>query len=247
MKKDNQNTYPNITLSPVAVVHSPFREKFGIPRQPGLIAEVPAQVELLPPFNREESVRGLEEFTHLWLIFQFHACPDYDGSLMVRPPRLGGNKKLGVFATRGTHRPNPLGMSVVKLDRIDTTSGVTLHIKGGDLLDGTPIYDIKPYLHYADSLPDARSGFAHERPEPQLSVEMGCEVKACCQELEVQRVGLSHLIEQVIGYDPRPAFKRDKKNSLEESERVYGVRLYDLDVRFTVNGSVATIVEIVVC
>ncbi len=229
------------TLTPVAVIRSPFREKFGIPRQPGLIKDVPAQVVLSSPFNRQEAVRGLEEFTHLWLIFQFHACPSFDGSLTVRPPRLGGNKKMGVFATRGTHRPNPLGMSVVALDRIDYESGVTLHIKGGDLLDGTPIYDIKPYLHYADAVFEAKSGFAHYPPQIELQVEMSGELRERCVEFEKHRPGLLSLICQVIGHDPRPAFKKG------DVTRIYGVKLYDLDVRFTVIDGVATVVEVVLC
>lgn len=226
-------------ISPVAVIHSPFKEKFGIPRQPGLITDVPSQVVLLPPFNRQEAVRGLEEFSHLWLIFKFHACPTFDGNMTVRPPRLGGNKRMGVFATRGTHRPNPLGMSVVSLEQVDCQSGVILHIKGGDLLDGTPVYDIKPYLHYADAVYDAKSGFAHLPPQMELRVEMSEEQRERCSELETCRPGLLSLILQVVGYDPRPAFKGS------DATRTYGVKLYDLDVRFVVRDGVATIAEIV--
>ncbi len=244
MQQPNLNTEADTNgtvLSPVAVIRSPFREKFGIPRQPGLIKDVPSQVVLLPPFNREEAVRGLEDFTHLWLIFQFHACPPFDGSMTVRPPRLGGNKRMGVFATRGTHRPNSLGMSVVALERIDYDCGITLHIKGGDLLNGTPVYDIKPYLHYADAVLDAKSGFAHSPPQIELRVEMSEELRERCRELEKVRPGLLSLICQVIGQDPRPAFKKG------EDARVYGVKLYDLDVRFTVKNEVATAVEVVPC
>lgn len=229
------------TLTPVAVVHSPFREKFGIPRQPGLIKDVSAQVVLLPPFNRKEAVRGLEGFTHIWLIFQFHACKPFDGSMTVRPPRLGGNKRMGVFATRGTHRPNPLGMSVVALDRIDCDAGVVLHVKGSDLLDGTPVLDIKPYLHYADAVPDAQSGYAHSAPQAELRVEMSDAQRGQCLELEVLRPGLVSLICQVLGQDPRPAIKSKGPG------KVYGVKLYDLDVRFTVDKDIATITEIVCC
>ena len=228
-------------MSPVAVVHSPFREKFGIPRQPGLIKDVPAQVVLLPPFNRTEAVRGLEDFSHLWLIFQFHACAAFDGSMTVRPPRLGGNQRLGVFATRGTHRPNPIGMSVVTLERIDCDAGITLHIRGGDLLDGTPVYDIKPYLYYADAVLEAKSSFAHLAPEIELQVEMSNELRERCMVLEKERAGLFDLIRQVIGHDPRPAFKKG------DEKRIYGVKLYDLDVRFTVKDGVATVIEIVNC
>ncbi len=228
-------------FSPVAVIRSPFHEKFGIPRQPGLIRDVPSQVILLPPFNREEAVRGLEDFTHIWLIFQFHACPPFDGSMTVRPPRLGGNKRMGVFATRGTHRPNPIGMSVVTLERIDYEEGITLHIKGGDLLDGTPVYDIKPYLHYADAVHEAKSGFAHSPPQIELRVDMSEELRERCREFEKIRPGLLSLICQVIGLDPRPAFKK------KDDVRIYGVKLYDLDVRFKVKDGVATVIEVVTC
>ena len=237
----NEADLAGITISPVAMVRSPFREKFGIPRQPGLICDVPSQVILLPPFNHQEAVRGLAEFTHIWLIFQFHACPPFDGSLTVRPPRLGGNKRMGVFATRGTHRPNPLGMSVVTLEKIDCETGVILHIRGGDLLDGTPVYDIKPYLHYADAVQEAKSGFAHAPPQVKLRVEMNEEQRDRCLELEQSRPCLLSLIHQVIGLDPRPAFKKSKDT------RIYGVRLYDLDVRFMVDDGVAEVVEIATC
>lgn len=238
---ETETTATSMSLSPVAMIRSPFREKFGIPRQPGLIKDVAAQVVLLPPFNREEAVRGLEEFTHIWLIFQFHACPSFDGSMTVRPPRLGGNKRMGVFATRGTHRPNPLGMSVVTLERIVYDSGITLQIKGGDLLDGTPVYDIKPYLHYTDAVNEAKSGFAHSPPQLELRIEMSRALRQGCMELEKDRPGLLELIRQVIGHDPRPAFKKD------DDARIYGVKLYDLDVRFSVKGGLATVHEVVPC
>lgn len=229
----------DMTVSPVAVIRSPFKEKFGIPRQPGLISDIPSQVVLLPPFNRQEAVRGLEEFTHIWLIFGFHACPPFDGSMTVRPPRLGGNKRMGVFATRGTHRPNPFGMSVVRLEQVDCDSGVVLHIKEGDLLDGTPVYDIKPYLHYADAINNAQSGFAHLPPQAELEVKMSDAQRDQCAALEESRPALCSLIRQVLGQDPRPAFKK------QDDKRIYGVKLYDLDVRFSVRDGVATVVEIV--
>lgn len=231
--------HPPLTLKPVAIVHSPFKEKFGIPRQPGLIADVPAQIELLPPFNRPEAVRGLEDFSHLWLIFQFHGCPPFDGSLTVRPPRLGGNKRMGVFATRGTHRPNPLGLSVVALEGIDCTHGITLQIRGADLLDQTPVFDLKPYLPYVDAVTDAIGGFARQRPLRTLNVTMSVALRSEALLLGASRPGLLSLIEEVIGYDPRPPFQQ------EDRTRIYGVRLYDLDVRFTVQGTTAEVVELV--
>lgn len=228
-----------IKLTPVGIVHSPFREKFGIPRQPGLIAEVAATVELLPPFNREEAVRGLEGFSHLWLIFGFHVIPPHTGSLTVRPPRLGGNQRVGVFASRSTHRPNPLGLSAVAFVGFEQAAGkILLKIQGADLLDGTPVYDIKPYLPYADAIPAALGGFADRAPEPQLSVVFSAAADRRCTELETERPQLRALIIAVLAQDPRPAFKG------EEHERVYGVRLFDLDVRWRVHERCAQVVTI---
>ena len=153
------------TFAPIGVIHSCFKEKFGIPRQPGLVPAARAVLELLPPYNRAEAVRGLEGFSHIWVSFVFHACLDAPWKPTVRPPRLGGNRRLGVFATRSTHRPNPIGLSAVELERIETGPGrVLLHLKGADLMDGTPVLDIKPYLPYSDVIPGATGGFAAEAP-----------------------------------------------------------------------------------
>ena len=141
-----------LTLQPIAVVHSPYDEKFSVPRQPNLVAQGKGFIRLLPPFNSPDSVRGLEAFSHLWLIFQFHQIPERGWHATVRPPRLGGNQRIGVFASRATHRPNPIGLSKVKLERIEIANGeVYLHLGSIDLVNGTPILDIKPYIAYADS------------------------------------------------------------------------------------------------
>ncbi|MEJ2201651.1 MAG: tRNA (N6-threonylcarbamoyladenosine(37)-N6)-methyltransferase TrmO [Desulfuromonadaceae bacterium] len=210
----------------VGIVRSCFKEKFGIPRQPGLVAEAHAVLELLPPYNCAEALRGLEEFSHLWLLFVFHACANNPVRTTVRPPRLGGNQRLGVFATRGTHRPNPMGMSVVELVEIEHHNGQwQLQLKGVDLLDGTPVLDIKPYLPYADCLPEARGGFAERGPEPTLKVEFSPAALVRCLDLENHHPGLRTLIEQTLQYDPRPAYRKN-----QESARIYGLRLFDLDI-----------------
>jgi tRNA-Thr(GGU) m(6)t(6)A37 methyltransferase TsaA len=228
------------TFRPVGIIRSCFKEKFGIPRQPGLVPAARAHLELLPPCNRAEALRGLEEFSHLWLLFVFHACPDTPNQTTARPPRLGGNRRLGVFATRGTHRPNPLGLSVVKLLGISEDQGQwRLELQGADLLDGTPVLDIKPYLPYADALPDARGGFADAAPAPSLSVDFTPEVLARCRELEGERPGLHALIEQILQYDPRPAYRKGQEN-----ERIYGLRLFDLDVRWRAGDGWARVVEL---
>jgi tRNA-Thr(GGU) m(6)t(6)A37 methyltransferase TsaA len=225
----------------VGIIRSCFKEKFGIPRQPGLVPDARATLELLPPYNCPEALRGLEEFSHLWLLFVFHACPDNQQRTTVRPPRLGGNQRLGVFATRGTHRPNPIGLSVVELVAIrQENSHWLLELKGADLLDGTPVLDIKPYLPYADSLPDARGGFADSAPPPSLRVDFSAEALACCRELEADRPGLQALIEQILQYDPRPAYRKN-----QESARIYGLRLFDRDVRWQAGDGWAKVVEIV--
>ncbi len=157
-------------IEPVGVIESCFKEKFGIPRQPGLVEAACASLRLLPPYDRAEAVRGLEGFSHVWLIFGFHATAAQGWRPTVRPPRLGGNARLGVFATRSTFRPNPLGLSVVRLLDIDTRRGVQLQLAGGDLLNGTPVYDIKPYLPYADALSEAVGGFAPDGPARPLPV-----------------------------------------------------------------------------
>ncbi len=228
------------TLVPIGIIHSCFKEKFGIPRQPGLVPEARANLELLPPFDREEALRGLEQFSHLWILFVFHGCPDFDGKLTVRPPRLGGNERLGVFATRGTHRPNPIGMSVVELEGIVEHKGRwSLKLKGADLLDGTPILDIKPYLPYADSLPQATGGFAEQAPAPELNVDFTEDAEGMCTVFEEGRPGLRQLITSILGYDPRPGYRRGK-----EDHRSYAMKLYDLDVHWKVQEGCAVVHEL---
>jgi tRNA-Thr(GGU) m(6)t(6)A37 methyltransferase TsaA len=215
----------------VGIVHSPFKEKFGIPRQPGL-TNIPAVIELLPPYNVADVVKGLDAFSHIWISFVFHAI-ERDWKPLVRPPRLGGNEKLGVFATRSTHRPNPIGLSVVKLEKIDIVDGVKLHVRGADLLDGTPVLDIKPYVPYVDSIDDARAGFALEPPQ-RLRVMWQPQA---LQQVEKISSELRALIEDVLGYDPRPAYQ-------DEPERVYGMLLGGANVRFRIRGNAIEIVDV---
>tara|TARA_B100000700_G_scaffold18766_1_gene18381 strand:- start:7618 stop:8349 length:732 start_codon:yes stop_codon:yes gene_type:complete len=210
-------------LTPIGRIESDYPDKFGIPRQPGLAPAARARLVLLPPYDDPLSVRGLEAFSHLWLTFVFHHSPER-WSPLVRPPRLGGNAKVGVFASRSTHRPNRLGLSLVELKGIDTDNGVALELSGHDLLDGTPILDIKPYLPWAEARPDARAGFAPDAP-PQRPVAF-C---AAAEETLAQRedaASLRALIGQVLAQDPRPAYRKGAES------RLYGVRLRDVDVRF---------------
>lgn len=222
----------------IGIVHSPFREKFGIPRQPGLVTSAEATLELLPPYNRPEAVKGLEGFSHIWISFVFHGVKRQEWKPTVRPPRLGGNERVGVFASRSTHRPNPIGLSVVELTGIDITDGkVLLKLKGADLLDGTPVLDIKPYIPYADSIADARGGFADKAPDPLLQVTYSSLAEQQWTELSVRYPELWHLIIDVLALDPRPAYQ-------VEEGREYGVSLYDLNIRFRVTGTLAEVIAI---
>ncbi|MDI4637112.1 MULTISPECIES: tRNA (N6-threonylcarbamoyladenosine(37)-N6)-methyltransferase TrmO [Halomonadaceae] len=210
-------------LTPIGRIESDYPDKFGIPRQPGLAPAARARLVLLPPYDDPLSVRGLEAFSHLWLTFVFHHSPER-WSPLVRPPRLGGNAKVGVFASRSTHRPNRLGLSLVELKGIDTDNGVALELSGHDLLDGTPILDIKPYLPWAEARPDARAGFAPDAP-PQRPVDFSAEAEATLAQRE-DAASLRALIGQVLAQDPRPAYRKGAES------RLYGVRLRDVDVRF---------------
>ena len=227
-----------IPFTPIGVIHSCFGEKFGIPRQAGLAPAATATLELLPPYAMPEAVRGLEEFSHLWLIFVFHGIPDGQWQPTVRPPRLGGRQRLGVFATRSPFRPNAIGLSAVRLERIAIDRGrVTLHLSGVDLLDGTPVLDIKPYLPYADSLPDAVGGFAAQAPDGGLTVEFSPEAEAVCAVWPGG--GLRELIVQVLSHDPRPAYER-----LAAAAQSYGMRLHERDVQWTMRGQTAYVTAI---
>jgi tRNA-Thr(GGU) m(6)t(6)A37 methyltransferase TsaA len=234
----SESTHYN--LRPIGYIQSPFKEKFGIPRQPGLAPNAQAVLALVHPFNRIESVRGLDEFTHIWISFLFHGVDEENFRPMVRPPRLGGNQRIGVFATRSTHRPNRLGLSAVKLDRIDTSDGVRLFLSGVDLLDETPVFDIKPYLPWSDSLPDAQAGFAQEAPNRRLQVLFSESANEALEMLG-ERSGnqLKALVEEVVSLDPRPAYIQD-----QDSQRSFGCKLKSYNVVWTVTGNIATIATI---
>lgn len=214
----------------IARIQSAFSEKFGIPRQSGLVEELSARIVFEPEFRNADALRGLEEFSHIWLIWEFSETSRDTWSPTVRPPRLGGNQRLGVFATRSPYRPNPVGLSCVKLERIelDKECGPVIYVRGADLMDGTPIYDIKPYLPYADCHPDAVGGFAAQKPEEKLQVEIPEEFsRAASGEV------LSAL-RGVLAQDPRPAYQNDP-------ERVYGLSFAGMEVRFRVDGGVLTV------
>jgi tRNA-Thr(GGU) m(6)t(6)A37 methyltransferase TsaA len=220
------------TVTPIGFLRSPFREKFGIPRQPGLTPSARSVLEIRPPFDRAEAFRGLEGFSHLWLIFWFHGLPSADWRPTVRPPRLGGNRRVGVFATRSGFRPNPIGLSAVALEGVEREAGrLALRLRGADLLDGTPVLDVKPYLPYADRISAAAGGFAEGAPPDPLPVTFAPEAEAVAAEREAGGAAdLRSLIVELLRTDPRPAYRRDRPDG-----RVYGVRLMDLNIRWRVD------------
>ena len=220
-------------LRVIARIHSDFQEKFGIPRQSGLVEELRATVVFEPEYRNPDALRGIEGFSHLWLIWQFSEAVRAEWSPTVRPPRLGGNARMGVFATRSPFRPNAIGLSCVRLEdvRQDPVLGPVLDVSGADLLDGTPIYDVKPYLPYADCRPEAVGGFAAAAPTSRLRV-------ICTDDLLEQLPSEKReALLGVLAQDPRPSYQDDP-------QRVYGMRFAGMDVRFTVDGDELTVCEI---
>lgn len=213
-------------------MHSPYKEKFAVPRQPNLVQDGTGKLELLPPFDVIDAVRGLEAFSHLWLIFQFHHIQTGKWQPTVRPPRLGGNQRVGVFASRSTHRPNSLGLSKVALTGIVQKQGkILLELGSVDLVDGTPIFDIKPYLAYADSEPLAKSGFAQEKPLGKLKVVFSPKAHQQAQKIEKTLPHFRRFIKEVLEQDPRPAYQKRQGN-----HRIYGVKLYHFNVKWQVSS-----------
>lgn len=222
-----------VALRVLARIRSDFPEKFGVPRQSGLVEQLKAEIVFEPEFRVPEAVRGLEEFSHIWLIWQFHQAQRAEWSPTVRPPRLGGNTRMGVFATRSPFRPNPVGLSSVRLEGVeyDPKRGPVLHVAGADLMDGTPILDIKPYLPENDCHPDASGGFTGRAPRQLLAVE--CSPRW----LELLPPDRREALLGVLAQDPRPAYQSDPG-------RVYGMEFAGHNVRFSVSEGVLTIQEI---
>lgn len=219
-------------FQPIATMRSAFPTKFGIPRQSGLVTELKSTIVFEPPYRNPEMLRGIEGFSHLWLIWSFSQSGDH-WSPTVRPPRLGGNQRMGVFATRSPFRPNNIGLSSVRLERVElhTPEGPVLHVSGADLMDGTPIFDIKPYIPYADCHPDAAAGFTAQTQFHHLT--MVCDAGLWARVPAVQQAALQGVLEN----DPRPSYQHDP-------ERVYGMEFGGLEVHFKVDGEVLTVTGI---
>jgi tRNA-Thr(GGU) m(6)t(6)A37 methyltransferase TsaA len=220
----------DITIRPIARMKSDFPTKFGIPRQSGLVEELRSTIVFEPEFRNPDTLRGIEGFSHLWLIWQFSEAVRDNWSPTVRPPRLGGNTRMGVFATRSPFRPNNLGLSCVKLLGVEQTpnDGTILHVAGADLMDGTPIFDIKPYIPYSDSHPDALGGFTDTAGDFLLDVTFPGELLAMLPN-DKQDAALA-----VLSHDPRPSYQR-------KPGRVYGLNFAGFDIRFTVEGQTLTV------
>lgn len=217
----------------IGVIRSPYKEKFAVPRQPGLVKSGGGELHLIPPYNQADAVRGLEAFSHLWVLFIFHQTMEGGWRPTVRPPRLGGNARMGVFATRSTFRPNPVGMSLVELKDIRCQKGqVILQLGSLDLVDGTPVVDIKPYLPFAEALPEARASYAQQAPVADMPVGFTSDVDAQFLLLEKRYPRLKAFIVEVLAQDPRPAYKKE-----EEAGKTYAVLLLDFNVRWRVTES----------
>lgn len=218
----------------IARIRTDFPTKFGIPRQSGLVKELQGTIIFEPEYRNPEAVRGLEDFSHVWLIWEFSESKRDGWSPTVRPPKLGGNIRKGVFATRSPFRPNPIGLSAVKLEKVEIHPelGPVLHVSGADLMDGTPIYDIKPYIPYADCIPDAKGGFTRETDNSLLEVIFPENL------LEIIPFEKQKAVMQILAFDPRPSYQ-------EDDERIYGVEFAGFDVRFRVKGRVINVVEVV--
>lgn len=221
-----------MNIHPIAYFHSPFSSKFGIPKQSGLVEELEGRIVFAPEYRNADYIRGLQGFDYIWLIWEFSDNRHPSKSPVVRPPVLGGNERVGVFATRSPFRPNALGLSSVRIQRIelDSTSGPVIHVLGADLMDGTPIYDIKPYIVYADCHPDARSGFVDNRSWPKLEVVIPEEI---AKNYQPERLSV---LRKILELDPRPHYQNDP-------QRIYGMPFDGTDVRFYVENGVLTVIR----
>lgn len=228
-------------FDPIAIIHSPYKEKFAVPRQPGLVPSAKAELEILPPYNDINAFAGLDAFSHLWLVFVFHKNRQQEQfSPTVRPPRLGGNKRMGVFATRSPSRPNPIGLSLVEFHGIKQYDGkIFLQLSSIDLVDGTPIIDIKPYIPYADAKPQALAGFAQQSPEPLMEIVFSDNASQQLLQIELDHPELQQLIIEVLQQDPRPAYKKNKPDS-----KVYAVHLSDFNISWVNKDMISTVMSI---
>ena len=227
----------NFTLQPIGSIKSCYKEKFGIPRQPGLVKQATAEIILQKPYAQIEAIQELKDYSHIWVQFIFHQSIQENWKATVRPPKMGGNKRVGVFATRSNFRPNPLGLSVVKLEAVNPYKDrVSLIVSGGDFLDGTPVVDIKPYLPYSDSIPEALSGLSCPQTIETV-IELTDKATMQLQEISVQLPNFKAFLTELLINDPRPGYKID-------SERIYGCHVYDYNLMWKSNAEKITVMAI---
>lgn len=228
-----------IRFSPIGILRSPFTDRFGVPRQPGLVAAAESRLVMLPPYDREEAFKGIEGFSHVWLLFIFHDdCLEAGWRPTVRPPRLGGRERVGVFASRAPYRPNCIGLSAVEHLGIERgAEGLVLHLRGADLLDGTPVLDVKPYVPYADAITEARCGFAQEAPNADWEVAFSAVAEQAIADADPEgKLRLRELIAQILAQDPRPGYM-DRYPERDQ----FALRVYDLEIRWRVQGRKALV------
>lgn len=218
-------------FSPIGLVHSCYREKFGAPRQPNLVESAKASIEIIPPYNNADAFDGIADFSHIWVIFCFHQHLTHNWKPKVRPPRMGGNHRIGVFASRSSFRPNPIGISAVKLEELEVSDQkILLHISGQDFIDQTPILDIKPYISYADSIADTVNAYANEAPPQKLNVTYSINAQRMIEQLSQRHPELKNLIGEILSLDPRPSY-----HDQTQKQKSYGMKIYDYDVKFEVD------------
>ncbi len=226
------------TFETIGIVHSCYKDKFAIPRQARLVRAATASIELLAPCNDIEITRGLEDFSHLWLSFIFHRHVGKGWNTTVKPPRLDGKQRFGVLATRASFRPNPIGLSLVEMDSIEQQGGkLFIHVKGADLLDQTPIIDIKPYIPYTDSIPDAKGGFTDNIKEQQLQVIFSPEADNDCETASLKYPQIREFIEQLLGLDHRAYYYK-------KIDKIYSTKVYDYDLKWTINNSDVNVISL---
>ena len=230
----------NISLTPIGKVNSPYKQKFVIPRQANLADAAIGIIELNKDFTDFDCLRGIDQFTHLWIIYFLHETAPQGWAPTVQPPRLGGKKKVGVFSSRAAFRPNPIGISAVKyIEHFKKDRSLHIKISGMDILDGTPVLDIKPYIPYADSIPNADGGYASEKPKQGLIVEFSDDAEKKISAFEAERENLRSLIVQVLSLDPRPAWGI---NTLDQKQ--YGATIFDINIKFQVHGEAVLVTEL---
>ena len=243
---ENESGKTDWRIKTIGIIHSPCKEKFAVPRQSGLVPALVSKIEILKPYDRDEAFNALETFSHIWVLSIFHQALREKWQPTVRPPRLGGNQRVGVFASRSPFRPNPIALSIFKLHAIEREAGkLSLIVSGTDLIEATPVIDIKPYVPYADKPSEVLAGYTETAERHRLAVEFSPQARQQCQQIEAERgLELVTLITQLVEQDPRPAYRSGQQPQAGKQASQYGMRLYDYNISFEVVADRATIISI---